>query len=65
MVVGELVTVAIRLTGGAPAQTEPITMRETLGFFGGAERDRTADLLVAKKLRDEFSTTSLYQTKHF
>jgi hypothetical protein len=40
-------------------------MRKTLGFFGGAERDRTADLLVAKKLRDEFSTTSLYQTKHF
>ncbi len=27
------------------------------GFYGGAERDRTADLLVAKTLIDAFSTT--------
>jgi hypothetical protein len=33
-------------------------------IFWWAERDRTADLLVAKKLRDEFSTTLQHQTKH-
>jgi hypothetical protein len=32
-------------------------MPHVIDSFGGAERDRTADLLVAKKLRDEFSTT--------
>jgi hypothetical protein len=46
-----------KIAGKALQVTKVNPIDPANSFFGGAERDRTADLLVAKMLRDEFSNT--------
>lgn len=42
---------------------DPDFRRYVVDFFGGADRDRFTDLLIAKMLRDEFSYTKQSTSK--